>query len=221
MSAWDFGLYGSDEALDARTRLLAAIMLPSEPELFAATVGLLALLEPEARQFATIVDHAALDKLPPALREATAVAAMVGASGPRLPYSDTTRDILGIDASYGRLVEPLLALRETIVIARAIRKQCVRTVDEGFAYGQTAIGGVLGVLLELRELGVAVSPDLVDEWHGAFDLVCRDAPGDAADTELLREWTRSYRSALALLATPPDQKLLGSDPTVRRHKRTR
>lgn len=221
MGAWDYGLYGSDEALEARTRLLAAIMLPSEPGLFAASVGLLALLEPEARQFETITDHDALEKLPPSLREATAVAAKVGASGPRLPYSDTTRDILGIDASYGRLVDPLLALRETIVVARAIRQQCVRTVDEGFAYGQTAIGGVIGVLLELRELGVAVSPDLVDEWHGVFDLICQDAADHVGDSEFLREWTRSYRAALTLLATPPDQKLLGSDPTTRRNKRTR
>ncbi len=221
MGAWDYGLYGSDEALEARTRLLAGIMLPSEPELFAASVGLLALLEPEARQFESIAEHAALEKLPPSLREATAVAAKVGASGPRLPYSDSTRDILGIDASYGRFVDPLLALRETIIIARAIRQQCVRTVDEGFAYGQTAIGGVLGVLLELRELGIAVSPDLVDEWQGAFDLVCQDASDDVGDADFLREWTRSYRAALTLLATPPDQKLLGSDPSVRRNKRAR
>jgi hypothetical protein len=222
MGAWDYGLYGSDEALEARTQLLAAIMLPAEPELFAASVGLLALLEPEARQFETITDHEALAKLPPSLREATAVAAMVGASGPRLPYSDMTRDILGIDASYGRFVDPLLQLRETIMIARAIREQCVRTVDAGFAYGETAIGGVVGVLLELRELGIAVSPDLVDEWQTVFEAVCQDARDDVGDPEFLREWARSYRAGLKLLATPPDQKLLGSDPIgAARNKRAR
>ena len=106
------------------------------------------------------------------------------------------------------------------MIARAIREQCVRTVDEGFAYGDTAIGGVLGVLLELRELGIAVSPDLVDEWQSAFDVACQDAAADVSDPEFMREWSRSYRNALKLLATPPEQKLLGSDPTtVRRSKR--
>jgi hypothetical protein len=107
------------------------------------------------------------------------------------------------------------------MIARAIREQCVRTVDEGFAYGETSIGGVIGVLLELRELGVAVSPDLVDEWQLAFESACQSATETVGDPEFMREWTESYRAGLKLLATPPDQKLLGSDPTpVRRTKRS-
>ena len=101
------------------------------------------------------------------LREAAAFAAQVDASGPRLPYSAAAREVLGIDASYGRLVDPLLELRETIMIARAVREHCVRAIDEGFAYGETALGGPLGLLLELRELGVATSPDLVDGRRSA------------------------------------------------------
>ncbi|HEX5057987.1 MAG TPA: hypothetical protein VFV99_01450, partial [Kofleriaceae bacterium] len=210
MGAWDYGLYGNDEALNTRGVVLAKVVLPEDPRLFAGCVGLLALLEPEAHQFVDIGNHPALTALPQVLREATMVAAQVTASGPRLPYTERVRDILGIDASYGRVVDPLLALRETITIARSIRDRCTKLVDDGFAYGDTAIGGVVGVLLELRELGVATAPDLVDEWIESFDHL-RDIGED--DTDFLREWSRSYRAALKLLSTEPDKKLLGSEPT--------
>jgi len=220
MGAWDYGLYGNDDALNARGTVLAKVMLPDDPRLFAGCVGLLALLEPEAHQFVDVGNHAALSALPQGLREATTVAATVGASGPRLPYTDRVRDILGIDASYGRVVDPLLELRETITIARSIRDRCAKIVDDGFAYGNTAIGGVVGVLLELRELGVATAPDLVDEWIESFDQLLDI--GDREDTEYLREWSRSYRAALSLLGTEPDKKLLGSEPTLEpRSRRTR
>jgi hypothetical protein len=212
MGAWDYGLYGSDEALDARGRFLAQIELPEEPKLFAACIGLLALLDPTAHQLEVANGHSALADLPPTLREATTVAATVAASGPRLPYADPVRDLLGVDASYGRVVDPLLELRETITMARAIRDRGVRVVDHGFSPGRTSIGGVVGVLLELRELGIAISPDLVDEWLDTFDRI--DAIGED-DTDYMREWSRSYRGALELLAKPPVSKLLGSDPTRR------
>ena len=222
MSTWDSVLYGSDEALVARTGLIAAVALPEEPQLFAACVGLLALLEPEADQFDGISTHSTFASLPPALRDATAVAAQVAASGPRLPYTAAVRDILGIDASYGRMVDPLLELRETILIARAIREKCVRVIDEGFAYGETSIGGPVGLLVELRELGVATHPDLVEEWQTAFERVCGDTQDVTAEDAYLREWTACYRAALELLAKPPEQKLLGSDPTeTRRGRRAR
>lgn len=220
MGAWDYGLYGSDDALNARGVLLAKVTLPEDPRLFAGCIGLLALLEPDAHQFLDVANHAALALLPPVLREATNVAAHIGASGPRLPYGDRVRDILGIDASYGRVVDPLLELRETITIARSIRDRCAKIVDDGFAYGATSVGGVVGVLLELRELGVATSPDLVDEWIEAFDKLRHI--GDREDTDYLREWSRSYRSALELLGKEPDRKLLGSEPTTApRGKRAR
>ena len=120
--------------------------------------------------------------------------------------------MLGVDASYGRVVDPLLELRETIIMARVIRDRGVRIVDEGFAYGETSIGGIVGVLVELRELGVAIKPDLVDEWIDNFDRL--RGIGDVADTDYVREWSRSYRAALQLLAAPPDKKLLGSDPST-------
>ncbi len=217
MSTWDTVLYGSDEALDERGRLIAGITLPIDPPMFAACVGLLTLLDPSADQLDAIAQHDALAGLPQGLREATTVAAQVGASGPRLPYSKAARDVLGIDASYGRMVDPLLELRETIMIARAVREHCVRAVDEGFAYGETSAGGPIGLLLELRELGVATSPDLVDEWLTGFERLCADV-SDEPD-EYLREWTRSYRAALQLLATEPEQKLLGADPTRARRSR--
>lgn len=217
MTAWDSVLYGSDEALHARGELLASVSLPEEPQMFAACVGLLALLDPEADQFAAIGDHPVLATLPASLRDATIVAAQVGASGPRLPYSEAVRGVLGLDASYGRVVDPLLELRETIMIARAIREQCVRVIDEGFTYGETAIGGPVGLLLELRELGVATSPDVVDEWLTGFDRVAADPEYQRDD--LLREWARCYRAALELLAIPPEQKLLGNDPTNPRRSR--
>src|SRR5688572_7293866 len=68
VGSWDPTLYGGDDALDARGELFAAVPLPDEPRLFAACVGLLALLEPDAPQFETIGEHAALEKLPPSLR---------------------------------------------------------------------------------------------------------------------------------------------------------
>ncbi len=217
MSNPDSVLYGSDDALAARGQLIADITLPVEPQMFAACVGLLTLLDPGADQLDAISTHAVMPTLPQGLREATTVAAQVGASGPRLPYSAAAREVLGIDASSGRLVDPLLELRETIMIARAIREHCVRSIDEGFAYGETAIGGPIGLLLELRELGVATSPDLVDEWLTGFERLCADVC-DEPD-EYLRAWTHSYRCALQLLATEPDQKLLGSDPTTARRNR--
>lgn len=217
MSNWDSCLYSSDDALDARGQLIAEITLPVEPEMFAACVGLLTLLDPGADQLDAIATHAVLPTLPQGLREAAAFAAQVDASGPRLPYSAAAREVLGIDASYGRLVDPLLELRETIMIARAVREHCVRAIDEGFAYGETALGGPLGLLLELRELGVATSPDLVDEWITGFDGLCADISDEPG--EYLRAWTRSFRSALQLLATEPDRKLLGSDPTMARRNR--
>ena len=220
MGAWDTGLYGSDDALDARGELLRKVTLPEEPKLFAACVGLLALLDPTADQFESIGNHPALATLPQGLREAATVAASVHASGPRLPYTAQLGEILGIDASYGRVVDPLLELRETITIGRALRDRCVRSVDDCFAYGETAAGGLVGVLLELRELGIATSPDVVDEWLDNFDRV--RAVGDRAESEYIREWSRSYRSALELLAIPPHQKLVGSDPTTTgRNKRVR
>ena len=126
MGAWDTGLYGSDDALDARAELLRKVTLPEEPRLFAACVGLLALLDPTADQFDAIASHSALTALPQGLREAATVAAPVHASGPRLPYTAQLGDILGIDASYGRVVDPLLELRESITIGRALRdrSQC-------------------------------------------------------------------------------------------------
>jgi hypothetical protein len=211
MGAWDTGLYGSDDALDARAELLRKVTLPEEPRLFAACVGLLALFDPTADQFDSIAEHKALATLPQGLREAATVAASVHASGPRLPYTAQLGEILGIDASYGRVVDPLLELRETITIGRALRDRCVRSVDECFTYGQTAAGGLVGVLLELRELGIATSPDVVDEWLDTFDRV--RAVGDRTETDYIREWSRSYRAALELLAIPPHQKLIGSDPT--------
>jgi hypothetical protein len=211
MGAWDYGLYGSDEALDARCRFLAEIELPEEPKLFAACIGLLALLDPTAHQLEGANQHGALADLPQTLREATTVAATVAASGPRLPYTEPVRDVLGVEASYGRVVDPLLELRETITMARAIRDRGVRIVDHGFAQGQTSIGGVVGVLVELRELGIAISPDLVDEWLDDFDRLS----GIGEDSEYIREWSRSYRAGLALLSLPPEKKLLGSDPTRR------
>jgi hypothetical protein len=192
----DHALYGSLEALDARGDLLASIALPGEARMFAACVGLIALLEPEAHQFTRIVNHAALASLPQPLREATAVAANVHASGPRLPYSDRARDVLGVDASFGRIVDPLLELREAITIARAIREQCMRAIDEGFAQRELSIAGPLGVLVELRELGIATNPDLVDDWLTA------------------RTISDAYRAAFQLLAVAPERKLLGSDPTT-------
>jgi hypothetical protein len=220
MGAWDTGLYGSDDALDARAELLRKVTLPEEPRLFAACVGLLALLDPTADQFDAIASHSALSALPQGLREAATVAASVHASGPRLPYTAQLGDILGIDASYGRVVDPLLQLRESITIGRALRDRCVRAVDESFSYGETAAGGLVGVLLELRELGIATSPDVVDEWLDNFDRV--RAIGDRDETEYIREWSRSYRMALELLAIPPHQKLIGSDPTTTgRTKRVR
>jgi hypothetical protein len=220
MGAWDTGLYGSDDALDARAELLRKVTLPEEPRLFAACVGLLALLDPTAEQFDSIASHSALAALPQGLREAATVAASVHASGPRLPYTAQLGEILGIDASYGRVVDPLLELRETITIARALRERCVRGVDECFSYGATAAGGLVGVLLELREIGIATSPDIVDEWLDNFDRV--RAIGDRGETDYIRDWSRSYRSALELLAIPPHQKLVGSDPTTTgRNKRVR
>jgi len=220
MGAWDYGLYGSDEALDARAQFLGTIALPDDPKLFAACVGLLALLDPTAHQLECATEHNALVGLPQQLREAATVAATVAASGPRLSYVGPVRDVLGVDASYGRVVDPLLELRETITMARAIRDRGVRIVDDGFAYGETSIGGVVGVLVELRELGIAISPDLVDEWIDSFDRL--RGTGDVDDTDYIREWSRSYRNALELLATPPEKKLLGSDPTAeRRGKRAR
>lgn len=216
MGAWDHGLYDNDDALDARGELLSGIGIPDDPQMFAACIGLLALLDPTADQFACVKEHAALTKLPNELREAAAVAAMVGASGPSLPYRDRLRDILGIDASYGRVVEPLLELRETIAIARAIRNRCIDIVEEGFAYGEVSVGGIVGLLLELRELGVATSPDLVDEWQSAFDRICGESTDVAHDEKFLRGWCATYRGGLELLATPPEQKLLGSDPTKAR-----
>lgn len=216
MGAWDTGLYGSDDALDARGAFLKHVSLPGEPKLFAACVGLLALLDPTAHQFESITVHSALGELPQGLREAAMVAATVHASGPRLPYPQQVVDILGIDASYGRVVDPLLELRETIMIARALRDRCVKQIDE-FAREDTAVGGLLGILLELRELGVATSPDVIDEWLDSFDRV--RATGDRDESEYVREWSRSYRSALELLAVPPAQKLLGSDPTRAGRKR--
>ncbi|HEY5943956.1 MAG TPA: hypothetical protein VIV40_00620 [Kofleriaceae bacterium] len=219
MGAWDTGLYGCDEALDARTEFLGSVELPEDPRLFAACVGLLALLDPTAHQLEMVGEHGSLAGLPQTLREATAVAATVAASGPRLPYAPQVRDVLGVDASYGRVVDPLLEMRETITIARAIRDRAVRIVDCGFAHGDTSIGGIVGLLVELRELGIAISPDLVEEWLDSFDQL--RGIGDTLDSEYLREWSRSYRSALELLATEPDRKLLGSDPTTGRSKRAR
>ena len=219
MSTWGKGLYDNDEALDARGDLLSGIGIPDDPKLFAGCIGLLALLDPTADQFAAIKDHAALSSLPTGLREAASVAAMIGASGPSLPYRDRVRDILGIDASYGRVVEPLLELRETIQIARAIRNRCIAIVDEGFEYGETSVGGIVGVLLELRELGVATSPDTVDHWCTEFDRICADVHDDAEHAKQVRAWCESFRAGLELLATPPEQKLLGSDPTRARHSK--
>jgi hypothetical protein len=220
MGAWDTGLYGCDEALDARTEFLANVELPEEPKLFAACVGLLALLDPTAHQLEAAGAHGALARLPQGLREAAHVAANIQASGPRLPYAASVRDVLGVDASYGRVVDPLLELRETITIARAIRDRGVKIVDNGFSHGDVSIGGIVGILVELRELGIAISPDLVEEWLDSFDRV-RAIGDNSDDTEYLREWARSYRGALALLATPPDKKLLGSDPSTGHSKRSR
>ena len=220
MGTWDYGLYGSDEALDARSSFLADIALPEDPHLFAACVGLLALLDPTAHQLESAHENAAIIGLPQPLREAATVAATVAASGPRLPYPAPVRDVLGVDASYGRVVDPLLELRETITLARAIRDRGVQLVDDGFKYGETSIGGIVGLLLELRELGIAISPDLVEEWLDNFDRL--SAIGDISETDYIREWSKSYRAALELLATPPEKKLLGSDPTGdRRGKRVR
>jgi hypothetical protein len=211
MGAWDYGLYGSDEALDARGRFIAEIELPEEPKLFAACIGLLALLDPTAHQLECASVHGALADLPQTLREAAAVAATVAASGPRLPYTEPVRDVLGVDASYGRVVDPLLELRETITMARVIRDRGVRIVDHGFSQRQTSIGGVVGVLIELRELGIAISPDLVDEWLDEFDHLA----DIGEDSDYIREWSRSYRAGLKLLSLPPEKKLLGTDPTRR------
>jgi len=213
MSAWDHGLYDNEAALDARGELLSGIGIPEDPAMFAACIGLLALLDPTADQLAIVKNHRALAELPAELHEAAAVAAMIGASGPCLPYRVPLRDILGISASYGRVVEPLLELRETIPLARAIRNRCIDIVGSGFAYGETASGGILGLLLELRELGVATSPALVDEWLTEFDVICATGNDAGENPEFLRGWCASYRAALELLAQPPDQKLLGSDPT--------
>lgn len=215
-------LYDEEAATEARAQLFAGIGLPSDPPLLAASIGLLALLAPDAHQLQTIQGHPGWCALPQGLREAASVAAMIQASGPRLPYDTRVREILGIDASYGRIVEPLLELRETIMVARAIREQCIRVINDGFVYGDTAIGGPVGILVELRELGVATHPDLVDDWLAAFERICADADDVEFDAELLREWSVSYRAALELLATEPDQKLLGSDPsTARRNRRAR
>jgi hypothetical protein len=210
MSDWDPTLYGSDEAHDARGELLAEIPLPREPRLFAACIGLLALLDPTSDQFGQVQTHAALNELPPGLREASLVAATIGASGPSLPYSERTRVIIGIAGSYGRVIDPLLELRESVIFARAIRDRCIRAVDDGYTYGETAIGGVVGLLLELRELGVATNPDLVDGWTYTFDRLC-EGEGEADD--FMRAWSHSFRDGLTLLATEPERKLLGSDPT--------
>ena len=208
MGAWDYGLYGSDEVLDARSRFLAEIALPDDPKLFAACVGLIALLDPTAHQLESAHEHTALVGLPQQLREAAAVAATVAASGPRLPYAAPVRDVLGVEASYGRVVDPLLELRETITMARAIRDRAVRIMEASVAHGESAIGGVVGVLVELRELGVAISPDVVEDWLDSFDRL-----SGIGDQERDGDWSRLYRAALVLLATPPDKKLLGSDPT--------
>jgi hypothetical protein len=224
MGRWDTALYGSDDALDARGDLIAAIGLPDEPKLFAACVGMLALLDPTADQLAQVSTHAALAELPAPLREAAAVAALVGASGPTLPFSAQAKQVLGIDASFGRVVEPLLELREAIALSRAIRERCTKVIAEGFVYGETAIGGVLGVLVELRELGIACNPDIVDEWQASFDRLMQPADDEAergAD-DFFTQWIANVRATFELLATPPDQKLLGSDPTrERRSKRGR
>jgi hypothetical protein len=221
-TAFGVGLYDNDDALTARAELLARVALPSDPPLFAACIGLLALLEPHATQLDRITEHPALASLPQGLREAASVAALVDASGPRLPYDMRVRDILGIDGSFGRIVEPLLELRESIMIARALREQCMRVIGEGFAYGQTAVGGPVGLLLELRELGVATQPDLVDEWLASFDRLRAGSTGDGVNATVMSEWSRAYRAALELLAEEPEHKMLGSDPsTARRSKRAR
>src|SRR5688572_3396146 len=104
MGSWDTTLYGNDEALDARGDLLADIALPEEPRSFAACIGLLAMLDPTADQFDQVPRHPMLAALPPDLRESTLLAAKVGASGPSLPYSGPTIEVLGIDASHGRVI---------------------------------------------------------------------------------------------------------------------
>ena len=224
MGTWDTALYGSDDALDARGDLIAAIGLPDEPRLFAACVGMLALLDPTADQLAQVSAHPALAQLPAPLHEAAGVAALVGASGPTLPYGAQAKQVLGIDGSFGRVVEPLLELREAIALARAIRERCIKVIGEGFVYGETAIGGVIGVLVELRELGVACNPDVVDEWQKSFErlMLPADDEADRDPEQFITHWAANVRVAFELLATQPDQKLLGSDPTrERRSKRAR
>src|SRR5687768_15305 len=133
-------MYGSDEARDARASLLAALPLPNEPRLFAACVGLLALLDPTADQLPNVPKHLALTGLAAGVREATLVAATLSASGPALPYSAHAQRVLGVGGSIGRVIDPLLELREAIIVARSIRDRCCEAIDEGFVYGETAIG---------------------------------------------------------------------------------
>ena len=202
-------MYGSDDARDARAHLLAALPLPTDPRLFAASVGLIALFDPTADQLATVPKQLALTGLPEGVREATLVAATLNASGPGLPYSAPAQRVLGVGGSIGRVIDPLLGLREAITVARSIRDRCCEAIDEGFVYGETAVGGYIGLLVELRELGVAANPDVVDRWATAYERLLE---GETPD-EFLSEWSRTLRASFKLIGTEPERKLLGRDPT--------
>src|SRR5690606_5039136 len=50
-------LYDEEAATEARMQLIAGITLPTDPPLCAASIGLLALLEPRARQLQMLHIH--------------------------------------------------------------------------------------------------------------------------------------------------------------------
>jgi hypothetical protein len=181
MGTWGDGLYDNDHSLDVLGDLFKTLELEKSPAHLAVSLGVRLWMEPSgigvrAEKYREIIRRREswLRYLPaPAAEALREIAANPKAASEREgSRSDEVRQVVG---SYndGPRIDALLQVPGADAILQPLADRCMEKLDRVFKgkmdlYELAGEIAPLGVLLELRAVGIRVPPAKVETWRKGF-----------------------------------------------------
>jgi hypothetical protein len=182
MGTWDDGLYDNDHALDVLPELTEGVDLDKSPAHLAVGIGLRIWMAPASLQLQGGEVRAALGRhegwlaeLPDEAREALLAIATdpKTACGRRASRTQEDRAVLGT-YNEGPRIDALFRVPGADAVIREVADKCMAHLDELIVHEDADLyegaGDLapLGVLLEMRAVGVRVPRAKVKAWQAAF-----------------------------------------------------